>query len=300
MADKVPDTNQCALAQKKVDGAKSNPSLLPHLESLERMMKLPMVEAAWAQSQGVYDKVKGYNPMLTWAFGTAESTVQLALATASPYIQKIDKPIHYVDETLVKGINKLEASVPIVKEQPQEILNQTREVFREKKEAITKTVQDNVHKVCTLRKMGNKKAQSLKDLSWNKANEVLATQYGNMAVEGIDSTSILAEKLLDYYFPATEKDLQEAENDDGSSVTPLETDRVLHTVQTVGHLSNKVARRVYRNVAEQLKNLNKEDVQEYVASLIAVLRLTQYLSFLNNKRAVQENKEENGNAVAEH
>jgi perilipin-2 len=33
--------------------------LLPHLESLERMMKLPMVEAAWSQGQGVYGKVRG-------------------------------------------------------------------------------------------------------------------------------------------------------------------------------------------------------------------------------------------------
>lgn len=29
--------------------------------------------------------------------------------------------------------------------------------------------------------------------------------------------------------------------------------------------------------------LKKEDVQEYVASLIAVLRLTQYLNFINEK-----------------
>lgn len=39
--------------------AKPDTSLLPHLESLERMMKLPVVEAAWTQSQGVYDKVRG-------------------------------------------------------------------------------------------------------------------------------------------------------------------------------------------------------------------------------------------------
>lgn len=41
-------------AVEKADG-----SLLPHLESWERMMKLPVVEAAWMQSQGVYDKVRG-------------------------------------------------------------------------------------------------------------------------------------------------------------------------------------------------------------------------------------------------
>lgn len=60
-------------------------------------------------------------------------------------------------------------------------------------------------------------------------------------------------------------------------------DPVLHTCQTVGRLSNKVARRVYRTVSRQVKLLKKEDVHEYVASLIAVLRLTQYLNFINER-----------------
>lgn len=58
---------------------------------------------------------------------------------------------------------------------------------------------------------------------------------------------------------------------------------MLHTVQTVGRLSNKIARRVYNTVSRQVKQLKKEDVQEYVASLIAVLRLTQYLNFINER-----------------
>lgn len=33
--------------------------VLPHLESWERMMKLPMCEAVWSQSIGVYDKMRG-------------------------------------------------------------------------------------------------------------------------------------------------------------------------------------------------------------------------------------------------
>ena len=41
----------------KVKDCREN--LLPHLESLERMMKLPVVEAAIVQGQGVYGKVKG-------------------------------------------------------------------------------------------------------------------------------------------------------------------------------------------------------------------------------------------------
>lgn len=60
-------------------------------------------------------------------------------------------------------------------------------------------------------------------------------------------------------------------------------DPVLHTVQTVGRLSNKAARRVYRNVSTQIKSIKPQDVKEYVASLIAVLQLTKFLQQINQQ-----------------
>lgn len=33
--------------------------LLPHLETIERLLSLPSVSFAWNQSQGMYGKVKG-------------------------------------------------------------------------------------------------------------------------------------------------------------------------------------------------------------------------------------------------
>lgn len=143
--------------------------------------------------------------MFNWAFSTAEDAVHRAISTAAPIVSKFDRPIHYVDQTLVKGIDKLEVTAPIIKEQPQEIYNQA-------KNKVIDVVQPHINKVCALRVAGQQKASSLKDLSWQKANEVLATQYGSIAVSGVDQTSALAERLLDYYFPKTESDI---ENDDG-------------------------------------------------------------------------------------
>lgn len=47
---------------------------------------------------------------------------------------------------------------------------------------------------------------SLKDLSWSKANEILETRYGSMALSGLDNTSFLADSYLDYYMPEEEDD----------------------------------------------------------------------------------------------
>lgn len=274
MSAKVQANGEVVAAQPPTEGQAS--SLLPHLESLDRMLKLPVVDATWQQTQNVYGRVKDYNPLLSWALGTAEDVVHRAVTISAPLVQKLDRPLQLVDQTLVKGIDKLEVNAPIIKEQPHEIYNQA-------KSRVLETVRPYTDKVCDLRSASQQRAASLKELSWKKANEVLATQYGSIAVNGVDTTAQLAERLLDYYFPKSEGDVEE----DNAPISAKD-DPVLHTVQTVGRLSNKVARRVYRTVSTQVKSLRKEDVKDYIATLIAVLRLTQYLNFINDKRQQQQ------------
>lgn len=43
----------------EINGENDNAALLPHLETFDKMLKLPVVEAAWQQSQDVYGRVKG-------------------------------------------------------------------------------------------------------------------------------------------------------------------------------------------------------------------------------------------------
>lgn len=144
----------------------------------------------------------GYNPLLNWAFGTAEDVVHRAVTISAPLVHKFDRPLQLVDQTVVKGIDRLEVSAPIIKEQPQEIYNQA-------KSKVLGTVKPYTEKVCELRQASQQKAASLKELSWKKANEVLATQYGSKAVNGVDTTAQAAERLLDYYFPKSAEDVED-------------------------------------------------------------------------------------------
>ncbi|XP_034489519.1 lipid storage droplets surface-binding protein 2 isoform X1 [Drosophila innubila] len=176
--------------------------LLPHLESLERIIKLPVVNAAWDKSQDVYGKVKGKNRVFNWALNAAEDCVARAVTTAAPIVNRLDRPIAYVDQTLVKGIEQLEVKAPIIKDTPQEIYTQA-------KNKVIDVVQPHLERVVKFKAAGQQKAASLKDLAWQKANEVLATQYGSLAVNGVDTTTALAERLLEYYFPKCESDVEE-------------------------------------------------------------------------------------------
>lgn len=58
-------------------------------------------------------------------------------------------------------------------------------------------------------------------------------------------------------------------------------DKVLHTAHTVGRLSTKVGRRVYRTLSHRLQNINKQSVNEYLNNLTLVVQLTNYLNAVN-------------------
>lgn len=268
MATAEQKKNSTGNGNSAVAEVKDPQNLLPHLESLERIIKLPVVGAAWDKSQDVYGKVKGKNRVFNWALTAAEDCVSCAINTAAPIVCKL--PIQLVDQTLVKGIDKLEVKAPIIKDTPQEIYNQA-------KSKVIDVVQPHIDRVTKFKTGGQQMASSLKDLAWQKANEVLATQYGSLAVNGVDTTTALAERLLEYYFPKSETD----EEEDNVPV-PASQDPVLHTVQTVGRLSNKIARRVYRNVSKKIYEVKKTSASEYAGALCAALKLHQYINFINS------------------
>jgi perilipin-2 len=146
--------------------------------------------------------------MLNWAFRTTENVVKNVMMISAPIVHKFDTPINYVDQQVSKTIDKIEERAPIIKEKPADIYVQA-------KSKVMDVVQPQINKVCGLRKQGEQKASSLKELSYNKAKEVLATSYGSICVSGIDSTSILAERLLDSFFPKTKE--EELEDEEESS-----------------------------------------------------------------------------------
>lgn len=65
--------------------------------------------------------------------------------------------------------------------------------------------------------------------------------------------------------------------------TSSEEDALLHTLETVGRLSNKAARRVYSNIVHNLRTINKDKLKMYVSNIVEFLQLTQYLHTANQK-----------------
>lgn len=53
-----------------------------------------------------------------------------------------------------------------------------------------------------------------------------------------------------------------------------EEDKLLHTLQIVGRLSNKAARRVYSNIILHLGTIKTDNLKSYIRNIVQFLQLT--------------------------
>ncbi|XP_043281806.1 lipid storage droplets surface-binding protein 2-like [Venturia canescens] len=242
----------------------------PHLEVLDRVKNIPVVHSAIEKTGSTYSYLKDSHQLINWALSYAEAGLHYATATAQPIAKKFEGQINTVDQKLCQGLDIVEKKVPIVKEPPQQIYDAARAV-------MSTSLQPTIEKLVSMKESAAQQATTLKDISVTKANEILSTHYGSLAIQGVDNTSVLVNRLLDHYFPAVEHE------DAVPAPVSADENKVLHAVQTVGQLSSKAANRVYHSVSAQLKTLKKEDVGAYISSVVSILHLTHFLNIGNKE-----------------
>ncbi|XP_058798108.1 lipid storage droplets surface-binding protein 2-like [Phymastichus coffea] len=237
---------------------------LPQMEVFHRILELPVIELAYNKSTSTYTRFKDSNQLVHWALSTAESSLSSASSKAAPYAKKLETPIHFVDNTLCRGLEKFEEKIPIVKEKPEMILEKSYIFTMEKLETALTTI-SLAHDFLITR------ATNIKDISWNKINQILSTHYGTAAVTSLDNTVCLVEMLIDKYFPAIgEENFPE--------LVPMERDKLLFTLQTVGRLSNKATKRIFTNVVHHLRILQKDHLSQYLNNLVEFLQMANFIN----------------------
>lgn len=193
------------------------------LECVQRISKLPVVELMWNHTTGMYEKVKGSSSVANWTLSSAEATMQKAMQHAAPVAKMLEQPIHKMDETLCKGLNTLEEKVPIVKEQPDQVIAAA-------KTYANATMQPAMEKVGAVKKFG--------------------TACGNYAMISLDATVEIADQYVEYYLPEEKTESTEDGADQkltGQSVP-----------QKMGKISVRVGRGVYRKIVTQMRSLGSK------------------------------------------
>lgn len=75
------------------------------------------------------------------------------------------------------------------------------------------SLEPTINKLVCAKETASNQANQLKEVSMAKANEILNNQYGAMAVQGVDSTTVLINRLIDHFFPPVEGEPEQPGND---------------------------------------------------------------------------------------
>ncbi|EFN86123.1 lipid storage droplets surface-binding protein 2 [Harpegnathos saltator] len=257
---------------------------LPHLVSLDRVMGLPVIELALTKSAETYSRVKNFHRLMYGAFTTVEMSLntatKLAMPIAMPIVTRLENQIHFVDDKLCRGLDKIEEKVPLVKEKPEQIVQDTSML-------IVKTVTPAIMGVLHINHIIVEQTEILQDVTWKKTNQILDTYYGNTAVKGIVSTSILIDNLLDEYFPPIDEE-------ETTDIKTAEEDKLLCVLQTIGCLTTKASKRIYSYVVHHFSVVKKDYLVPYINRLIEFLCLTRSLHEANEK-CIEKRKSEEEN-----
>lgn len=80
------------------------------------------------------------------------------------------------------------------------------QIYEAAKNVMSSSLQPTIDKFVAAKESATNQAMSLKEMSVSKANEILSTHYGSMALQSVDSSTALINKLLDHYFPPIENE----------------------------------------------------------------------------------------------
>lgn len=85
-----------------------------HMEAIDRITSIPLVESSVKRVEHIYDKVKNNNRLFSWYFETAEATISAAYDTVQPAVKLFELPIKRLDNMMCKSLDILEQRIPLV------------------------------------------------------------------------------------------------------------------------------------------------------------------------------------------
>lgn len=107
------------------DMADQNMESGPHMEVIDRVRNIPVVQSAIEKTGSTYTNVKDSHYLINWALSYAEAGLTYATATAapiaSPIAKKFEGQINAVDQKLCEGLDIVQDKLPIVKEPPKQV-----------------------------------------------------------------------------------------------------------------------------------------------------------------------------------
>ncbi|XP_017847568.1 lipid storage droplets surface-binding protein 1 isoform X1 [Drosophila busckii] len=228
-----------------------------HMEALDRITSIPLVESSFKRVESIYGKVKNNNRLFSWYFETAESTVGMAYESMQPAVRLFEQPLKRLDNVMCKSLDILEQRIPLVYLPPEMMYWNTKEYMSD-------------HLVRPVLK----RADSVKQIG----NAVLENPLTTYAAERIDGAFTAGDKFVDKYLvpiPTDQDHTDAPQDEDNEPAGAAENEKgAIKAIHHGQRFSRKLKRRLtQRTLAEAraLKKQSKEAIHVliYAAELIA-------------------------------
>ncbi|XP_050586138.1 lipid storage droplets surface-binding protein 2-like isoform X1 [Bombus affinis] len=246
------------------------------IQAVNRARKIPSVNYLWDKSTAVYGRVKDTNVFVHWAFNAMENIVNTMVEKSLPVAKLIEKPICTLDKTLCQGIDYVEVKLPIIKEEPKQIINRTKSLVSERLRPAVKTFTDlkkgTKHRVKVIKLHTYYKVHYLRMYSWQQADRVMSTETGISILKTVDSTTDFVELILDKYLPIPSDDI----HNKGTEKLCNEDAKLHHTVGRLSEFSSRTSKRIYFALME-LQHIYRMEIRLLISDIICILLLFKYI-----------------------
>ncbi|XP_076238338.1 lipid storage droplets surface-binding protein 2-like [Calliopsis andreniformis] len=249
------------------------------VRALERARKIPSINYLWNKSTKMYDRMKETSAVVHWAFDMVENVFNTVIEK-SLSTKLIEKPIYIIDKTLCQGLDYIEIKMPLVKEDPKQILNRTKTIVSEHLkpavERVNNFTQETKHKVRYMTLLTYYRVYYIRVYSWQQADKVMSTDMGINILKTIDSTTDHAKLLLDKYLPPSYEEL----NNDEKEQLCCERAKLHHTVIRLNEFSSLVSRRICFAFIDWWQHMYTIEIFIFVLYALTVLQTIKFLELI--------------------
>ncbi|KAK0075722.1 hypothetical protein PV325_006468 [Microctonus aethiopoides] len=246
------------------------------IQAIDRAMQIPSVNYLWDKSTEVYGRVKSTNTFTNWAFDTIEMVLNIVIAKSMPVARFMEKPIYNLDKTLCQGIDFVEVKLPIIKENPKEIIDRTKSLVTQRLRPAVQIFidlkQETQQRVRIITLHTYYKVHYLRVYSWQQADKVMSTETGINILKRVDNTTGMAELMLDKYLPALE-DESFSDSDDECS----EDAKLHHTIVRLSEFSSRATKRIYFALMERMQHMYKIEILILILHALIMIQVIKYM-----------------------
>lgn len=253
----------------------------PQPSVVTRVANLPLVSSTYDLVSSAYVSTKDQHPYLRSVCEMAEKGVKtvtsVAVTGALPIIQKLEPQIAVANTYACKGLDRMEARLPILNQPTSEIVANARGAVTGAKDVVTTTMAGAKDSVASTVSGVVDKTKGAVTGSVERTKSVvnggIDTVLGMVQLmsSGVENAISKSELLVDQYLPLTQKELEmEAKKVEGFDM--VQKQRYYERLES---LSTKICTRAYHQALGRIKDA-KQKGQETISQLHSTVHLIEF------------------------